>query len=100
MSFLKTTHIVAQCFEKFLGMLGRQNNTALHFGLRSPGHHADKVDHKLRNRVVDNSQIGINSLGGFFIQLNIDNYKIGDVSISWEFQPALIGSNPVVFGPD
>ena len=62
--------VVLQRIEEALGMLGRQNDAALHVGFRQTGKHADEVKHYFGAGVSDDGEVGIDALSHFGSQFN------------------------------
>ena len=62
--------VVLQRIEEALGMLGRQDDAALHVGFRQTGKHADEVKHYFGAGVSDDGEVGIDSLSHFGSQGN------------------------------
>ena len=63
--------ILLQGAQQTLGVLGREDDAALHACLLHAGHHGSKVDHKLRGGVVDQGEIRVDTFGNLLIELNL-----------------------------
>ena len=69
---LVAADVFGKCFHESFGMLGREDDTGLHFAFRGPRHHVYKVDDEFGVGVCDDGKIGIGAFCYLFGYFDID----------------------------
>ena len=64
--------VVLKGAQQSFGVLGSQYHTGFHTGFGHSGHHPHKVDDKFGVGMCDDRQIGINAVGDFLAQFNVE----------------------------
>ena len=74
-------HILHECAEEILGILGSHDDAWLHLGLRHVGSHGDEVDEKFVGTVWNHSEIWVDSTGNVGWKFNL--YFVGIIVVVW-----------------